>query len=680
MILLLRRILGCRVCRIVAGLCVVLTTMAGCATAPPPVPVAPGAPRLDVDHLEERALLLLLADRGTYDPLTIGRALDGPPDLRVQAAFTLARIGEPRVTRVLEGLLGDPAAEVRRAAAFNLGSMAGKVDDSAVRELLAAVGDPDRETGILAIEALARLGVPLEPVIDRLADVPEAEVLPRLLPPLFRFRSPEVVRWAEVGLVLEDPRLHALAAYALAREPQSAGIGLLRELLADPDPWVRGWAARALGNIGQREDLDRLRPLLDDPAPGPIVRALGAARQLISAGKVAAPDAWLPRIVELLADPRPGVRLTAIETSAVWLLDDRLGAALAGFADSSQRRERELALLALAEGGDPRGAALVVRWAGDPDPAIRQRVAEAAALYGAQEVLLRLAEDPVPSVRQAALDVRLAASDEAAASVIARRALGDPDPAVRATALAWAEEHPVIEIEALAAAFAGYRDRLLDARLAAAGAFRARAEAEPLERGALVAALEELARDPEPAIHRAAAEALGALDREPPAPTPGDRRPVSAYRQMVQRTWTPPRFEVETERGSFVIELECRSAVLTCLNFMQLAGQGFYDGTVFHRVVPDFVVQAGDPRGDGFGGPGYTLRHEPTLLRYDRGVLGMAHTGPETAGSQFFVTLSPQPHLDGAYAAFGRVVAGQEVLDEIVQGDKVLRMAEVGSP
>ncbi len=116
---------------------------------------------------------------------------------------------------------------------------------------------------------------------------------------------------------------------------------------------------------------------------------------------------------------------------------------------------------------------------------------------------------------------------------------------------------------------------------------------------------------------------------------------------------------------------------MTCLNFLQLATQGFYDGLAFHRVVPDFVVQVGDPRGDGRGGPGYVMRDEINPLRYQRGAVGMALSGPDTGGSQFFITLSPQPHLDGGYTVFGRVVAGFETLDRIVQGDRIQGVAEV---
>ena len=95
---------------------------------------------------------------------------------------------------------------------------------------------------------------------------------------------------------------------------------------------------------------------------------------------------------------------------------------------------------------------------------------------------------------------------------------------------------------------------------------------------------------------------------------------------------------------------------------------------LFHRVVPNFVVQAGDPRGDGNGGPGYAIRDELNRHRYLRGTLGMALSGPDTGGSQFFVTHSPQPHLDGGYTVFGQLADGADVLDRIVQGDRIVRV------
>ncbi len=666
------------------GVVLLAALTAGCVTTVPPGPVP--VPELRVEDLDERALLLLLADRKSYEPLAFSKALGGGEELRRQAALTAGRIGDPRGGPVLETLLGDDSVRVRRAAAFALGEL-GEADSEGkgdiAKALLGTLTAEDREVGRLAVEALAKLGVPLETVVTRLIEAPSDELLPRLLPSLFRFEGPAVVRWAEQGLEETQPQLRAMAAYALGRNPIPEGAPHLRSLLDDGDPWIRGWAARGLGTVGERDDLERLRPLLDDSAPGPIIQALRSARRLVESARVASPRDWIPRLLELMADPRPGVRLTAIETSAVWLLDEDLGAALEALADSSVRRERELALLALAEGGDPRAADLLPRMAGDSDPVLRVRVAEAAGFLRAAEVLERLAADSAPGVRVAALDTRLAmlANDSPDAAALVRSALEDSDPAVRASALGWAEEHPVIGMRALLAAMAtSWRDRMADARTAGIKALKARAEATRSERSSIVAALEELGRDSDFLVRRGAAQALSELGEEAPAiGAARSNRTVGLYREIVQRTARARRVDLETERGTVGLELACPEAPFTCLNFLQLAGQGYYEGLAFHRVVPDFVIQAGDPRGDGWGGPGYAIRDEINTLRYRRGAVGMALSGPDTGGSQFFITLAPQPHLDGGYTVFGRVVAGEDVLDRMIQGDRIQRIVEVAA-
>ena len=129
-----------------------------------------------------------------------------------------------------------------------------------------------------------------------------------------------------------------------------------------------------------------------------------------------------------------------------------------------------------------------------------------------------------------------------------------------------------------------------------------------------------------------------------------------------------------TERGTVAIELFGSDAPLTVANFTRLARSGYYNGVAFHRVVPNFVAQDGDPRGDGSGGPGYAIRDELNRRWYDRGAVGMALSGPDTGGSQYFIAHSPQPHLDGHYTVFGHVTAGYDVLDAIVQGDRILRI------
>jgi cyclophilin family peptidyl-prolyl cis-trans isomerase len=129
---------------------------------------------------------------------------------------------------------------------------------------------------------------------------------------------------------------------------------------------------------------------------------------------------------------------------------------------------------------------------------------------------------------------------------------------------------------------------------------------------------------------------------------------------------------LDTDRGTIQIELAVLDAPLTVENFVTLARKGFFDGVSVHRVVPDFVIQSGDPRGDGEGGPGYTIRDERNERAFLRGTVGMAlDEWADTAGSQFFITYSPQPHLDAKYTAFGRVVSGMDVVDRIQPGDVV---------
>jgi peptidyl-prolyl cis-trans isomerase B (cyclophilin B) len=136
------------------------------------------------------------------------------------------------------------------------------------------------------------------------------------------------------------------------------------------------------------------------------------------------------------------------------------------------------------------------------------------------------------------------------------------------------------------------------------------------------------------------------------------------------------RAVIETDRGEVHLDLYAEHAPKTVNNFVVLARDGFYDGVTFHRVISNFMVQGGDPNGTGTGGPGYKFEDETrgNPLRHERGVISMANAGPNTNGSQFFITHGPQPHLDGKHTVFGRVVQGLEVVDAIRQGDRMNRV------
>jgi len=131
---------------------------------------------------------------------------------------------------------------------------------------------------------------------------------------------------------------------------------------------------------------------------------------------------------------------------------------------------------------------------------------------------------------------------------------------------------------------------------------------------------------------------------------------------------------IETEKGSIVLELFASDVPVTVNNFVFLARDGFYDGTTFHRIIPDFMAQGGDPTGTGTGGPGYKFTDEFTKHSHGVGALSMANSGPNTNGSQFFITYTPQPHLDHKHSVFGKLVLGEKVLKTLENGDTVVKI------
>lgn len=134
---------------------------------------------------------------------------------------------------------------------------------------------------------------------------------------------------------------------------------------------------------------------------------------------------------------------------------------------------------------------------------------------------------------------------------------------------------------------------------------------------------------------------------------------------------------IETNKGTIRLRLEDEKVPKTVANFEKLVQQGFYDGLKFHRVIPDFMIQTGCPQGTGTGGPGYKFADEfhKELKHNGPGVLSMANAGPNTNGSQFFITHVATPWLDGKHSVFGRVLEGQDVVDSIQQGDKMLKVS-----
>jgi cyclophilin family peptidyl-prolyl cis-trans isomerase len=215
------------------------------------------------------------------------------------------------------------------------------------------------------------------------------------------------------------------------------------------------------------------------------------------------------------------------------------------------------------------------------------------------------------------------------------------------------------------------------------------AEKDPtyVARGAILSALVELdpaaarplldkaIEDRDWAVRVRAASFLRKLDppvdlsRMRPAPA-APLAELNDLKPMIAPPVSPTAY-IDTEKGVIQIELAVLDAPRTVTNFISLARRNFFGATPFHRVVPNFVVQDGDPRGDGEGGPAYTIRDEINQRPYLRGTVGMALDWEDTGGSQFFITISPQPHLDARYTVFGHVVAGMDVVDRLTQWDQI---------
>jgi cyclophilin family peptidyl-prolyl cis-trans isomerase len=370
--------------------------------------------------------------------------------------------------------------------------------------------------------------------------------------------------------------------------------------------------------------------------------------------------------LELLDDPDPGARASSIDALGYYAVrSEPARRRLLDIAASGSRWDRELAAGAIAKnlGDEKLLPAEMSGWA-------KVRVLEAASAIS-DAVRERYARDPDPLVRAQALATIADERIDANLPLI-RAALADPDVIVRGYAIgAYGKSSDANKLAGLQSAERRARgDRQNDARLAAVGAL---ASIDYPEREIVLRA--QLG-DTDPVVRRIAADAIEQKLKKPrPQYTP---LPVTRtdYAQIVEWSRHPHTATIHMTRGNIRIALLTQDAPVTTWNFAQLARAKYFDNSSFMRVVPNFVIQGGDPRNDMEGGPGYAIRDEINLQKYTRAAVGMALSGPDTGGSQFFITHSPQPHLDGGYTIFGRVTAGMTaVVDQTERGDRVETIA-----
>ncbi|MGE5200120.1 MAG: HEAT repeat domain-containing protein, partial [Rhodospirillaceae bacterium] len=613
--------------------------------------------------------------------------------VRRRAAQAVGRVGlAAGVPPLASVLAGDRDAEVREMAAFSMGLIS---DRSAVEPLRAALRDPSPLVQGRAAEALGLLGdadsaqavaamaaarlpavtaaqlgadegaYPLDPAIEAfrlaiyaLTRLKAADAL--LSVALDQAGQPRVTWWP--------------VAYALSRTEDPRVVPALASLLRSGGRVARAFAARGLGARKAAGSVAELVSLAQGwrTEPGVAVAAIRALAQ-IGGGEAAAPLRALARA----RDADPNLRLEAL--TALGALKDRASIDIALDAVTDPWPSMRAAGLRAVEEIDLDTFVIVLSGLGpDPHPSVRTAVVSLLPALGpalAEPRLSALAAGQDPAVAAAAITA-LAGMPERPGTFAAmlERLLDGGDVMVRAAAAtALGELKPAGGARALAAAYtAGLADDLYQARAAAIAALAkyGPAAATPTLNAAL--------GDKDWAVRRRAADLLRAFDPASDAaarirPAPG--RPDEAYAApALVAPKVSPHVYLDTDKGTVEIEVAVLEAPLTAQNFLALARTGYFSGMAIHRVVPNFVVQAGDRRGDGEGGPGYTLRDEINTLPFLRGTVGMALDGPDTGGSQFFITQSPQPHLDARYTVFGRVVAGMDVVDRLQQWDVIRRV------
>jgi HEAT repeat protein/cyclophilin family peptidyl-prolyl cis-trans isomerase len=593
-------------------------------------------------------------------PSLITRMNDTEPEVRQMCAFALGLIGDTRAAERLVFALADPEPLVKARAAEALGRVGGTRAGPALVKFIQ--DSQPRESGVLTIrgddpgsERDPWLGLRLALfALVRLKDGPAAEQV------LLASGRPRFDWWAATwtAMRLEHPPLRPVLAAAVASK----------------DPLSRALGARGLGALKDPTALELLVPLLRDPDEPVVVSAL---RALGAVGDVrgVAPAATA------LRTENPTLAAEALSALARMPPDRALRAAVVPFLGHADPGVRAAALPVLAR-MDREDFALVLSGL-DRDPVWFVRAALAGALGEAGDevslgVLGAMVKNEEPRVLPAVLEALRKARGAESREVLARH-LEHADVAVRAAAVEQLQALKLAGITPmLQQAYARSRDESeLDVRLAVVAALR-----EQKDEAAAEALRQIAAQDSSRAVRALASQALKALGREAPWPgTEAVERPLLDYRDaMAPYELAPdlavytPRVLLHTRHGVIEIHLNVVEAPLTSASFMDLARRGFFAGLTFHRVVPNFVVQGGDPRGDGSGGPGYTLRCEVGQRPYGRGAVGMALSGKDTGGSQFFITHSPQPHLDGGYTLFGWVSKGMEVVDKIRPGDEIQRV------
>jgi cyclophilin family peptidyl-prolyl cis-trans isomerase len=555
-------------------------------------------------------------------------------------------------------------------------------DATSTPDLLPLLTDSDPAVAAAAARAVGALsrGDGEDALIAAIPKAAAPEPRATMLQSLWRFADSASAAAAAAYAADPDPKVRAAAIYTLSRKPIESSGAVLTSALSDSAPDSSAMAARALGILAKKESIPPLAAALDSGKPPLVINALTALEAILEKNPGAGvTDERKTRILGLAGDANPNVAIPALVLLRQFEAIDRdVRQRLWSIALTGEGRRREVALESVIAALKDRAHEALEKAMASPDPALRAAAAESLALLpsaSARPYREKLAADKEARVRLAVLAGLKTADSVRGNRALVNSALTDADAGVRAAAvealgrLNDPSTLPLVS-DALTRSMA---DSSPDVAIAAIGVCE-KLRAEPPARAIVEAAY----RSPKTLVARLARRSLlqtFRIDRATlPAPEYKTVRSAADYAALLAEARKPREARIETARGEFTIRLNGRAAPLTTANFVKLARAKYFDGVAVHRVVPNFVIQDGDPTGTGNGGPGYEIRDELNPLPYDRGTVGMALSGPDTGGSQWFVTHSPQPHLNALYTVFGQIMSGQDLVERIEQGDRITRV------
>jgi cyclophilin family peptidyl-prolyl cis-trans isomerase/HEAT repeat protein len=664
-----------------------LTACAGSTPTPSTSPPAAAPPaRTFESPADARAHLLQIEDRRAYDAETLAAASrHAEASVRAHAALAAARIGDERARAFVEGMLSDRSPEVRAAAAFGCQLLE---DGPAVPLLIPLLSDPDPAVASAAarsIGALAR-GDGEDALIAALPKAASPEPRASILESLWRFADEASTSAASAYASDPDARVRAAALYALSRKPIEKSLPTLSAALADADADAAAGAARALGLLGKKESIEPLAAALDGGKPHLVTASLTALEAVLEKNPGAPFSAdRRARVIALAGDANGNLAIPALVLLRQFAGTERDSLSRVwSIATTGAGRRRQVALQSAVAALREKAKAALDAAAGSAEAPLRAAAAESLTYLpdaAAAPYREKLAADPDPLVRIAVLSGIRAASSVGANRALVESAFSDPDPGVRASSietLSQLDDSTVLSRvrEAVVKSAGDAAPDVPIAAIAAAEKLRSMPDARDVVDAAF--------RQPKTLVQRMARRSLLRYFRVDPAAYPAPEYKLSRspadYAAILAEAGKSWKAQVETARGTFTIQLRGDAAPMTAWNFLELARKGFFDGVAIHRVVPDFVVQDGDPTGTGNGGPGYEIRDENNPIPYRTGTVGMALAGPDTGGSQWFVTHAPQPHLDATYTVFGQVSAGQDVVERIEQWDRIVHVTVSEAP